>query len=74
MVCGLSDGGKWIRTIGTRKISHLFETDFCRLHDGPCSRKGFTSLASAQGFSVLRYATMSRRSSAFGILMTIFAP
>jgi hypothetical protein len=30
-----------------RKISHRFETDFCRLHlhDGSRSRKGFTSFA-----------------------------
>jgi hypothetical protein len=27
------------------KISHRFETDFCRLHDGSRSRKGFTSFA-----------------------------
>jgi hypothetical protein len=25
---GLSAGGKWIRTIGTRKINYRFETDF----------------------------------------------
>ena len=28
-----------------RKISHRFETDFCHLHDGSHSRKGFTSFA-----------------------------
>jgi hypothetical protein len=41
----LSAGGKWIRTIGTRKISYRFEADFCRLHDASRSRKGFTSFA-----------------------------
>ena len=29
MVRRLCAGGKWIRTIGTRKISYRFETDFC---------------------------------------------
>jgi hypothetical protein len=27
-VCRLSAGGRWIRTIGTQKISYRFETDF----------------------------------------------
>ena len=36
---------------------------------------GFRSeVSSAQGVNVLRYAMMSRRSSAFGTLMTIFVP
>jgi hypothetical protein len=30
----LAAGGKWIRTIGTWKISYSFDTDFCRLRDG----------------------------------------
>jgi len=33
MVRGLSAGGKWIRTIGTWKISFRFETDFRRIRD-----------------------------------------
>jgi hypothetical protein len=33
MVCRLSAGGKWIRTIGTWKISFRFETDFRRIRD-----------------------------------------
>jgi hypothetical protein len=40
MVRGLAAGGKWIRTISTRK-----RTDFCRLHNGPRSRNGSTSFA-----------------------------
>jgi hypothetical protein len=32
-VCRLSAGGKWIRTIGTWKISFRFETDFRRIRD-----------------------------------------
>ena len=41
----LEGGG--FRTIGPRKISHRFETDFCRLHDGCRSRKA--SLLSRRG-------------------------
>jgi hypothetical protein len=37
-VCGLAAGGEWIRTIGTRKISYRFETDFCRPGDGSDSQ------------------------------------
>ena len=44
-VCRLPAGGGWIRTIGTRKISYRFETDFCRLGDGSGSRTGFISFA-----------------------------
>ena len=43
MVRRLSGGGRWIRTIGTRKISYRFEADFCRLHDASRSRKGFSA-------------------------------
>ena len=43
--CRLFAGGKWIRTISTRKRSYRFETDFCRLHNGSRSRNGFTSFA-----------------------------
>jgi hypothetical protein len=35
----LSAGGKWIRTLSTRKISYRFETDFCRLRDAQGSRR-----------------------------------
>src|ERR1700741_4693877 len=35
---GLAAGGEWIRTIGTRKISYRFETDFCRPGDGSDSQ------------------------------------
>src|SRR6516164_10634396 len=42
MVRRLSAGGKWIRTISTRKRSYRFETDFCRLHNGSRPRNGFT--------------------------------
>ena len=41
----LAAGGDWIRTIGIRKISYRFETDFCHLRDGSGSRRGFVSFA-----------------------------
>ena len=41
--CRLFAGGKWIRTISTRKRSYRFETDFCRLHNGSRSRDSFLS-------------------------------
>jgi hypothetical protein len=40
-------GGKWIRTISTRKRSYRFETGFCRVHNGSRSRNGPTSFVTA---------------------------
>ena len=44
-----------------RKISHRFETDFCRLHDGSRSRKGFTSFAT--GDRQFEFTSLQRRVS-----------
>src|SRR6516164_1082866 len=43
----LSAGGRWLRTIGIRKINYRFETDFCHLRDGfgSGSRTGFIFFA-----------------------------
>jgi hypothetical protein len=50
MLRRLVAGGKWIRTIGTRKISYRFETDFVTSmtvpvpeRDSPLSRRGTDS-------------------------------